>query len=104
MRLPPSFDGLGAGAGLADLVGWGPRAVALGGAYAARHGDPAATWYNPAGLAPGPHEPGGALELSNVELSEEFINLITASTGFAANSRVLTTSDRLLQDLLAVLR
>ncbi len=47
---------------------------------------------------------GGALELSNVDLSEEFINLITASTGFSANSRVLTTSDRLIQELLATAR
>lgn len=47
---------------------------------------------------------GGALELSNVELSEEFINLITASTGFSASSRVLTTSDRLLQELLSSVR
>ncbi len=47
---------------------------------------------------------GGALELSNVDLSEEFINLITASTGFSANSRVLSTSDRLIQELLATAR
>ncbi len=47
---------------------------------------------------------GGALELSNVELSQEFINLITASTGFSASSRVLTTSDRLIQELLATVR
>jgi len=47
---------------------------------------------------------GGALELSNVELSQEFISLINASTGFTANSRVLTTSDRLIQELLAVIR
>ncbi|MEM9488020.1 MAG: flagellar hook-basal body complex protein, partial [Myxococcota bacterium] len=37
-----------------------------------------------------------ALELSNVELSEEFVNLITASTGFSASSRIITTSDDLL--------
>ena len=47
---------------------------------------------------------GGALELSNVDLSEEFINLITASTGFSANARVLSTSDRLIQELLATAR
>ena len=47
---------------------------------------------------------GGALELSNVELSQEFINLISASTGFSANSRVLTTSDRLIQELIAAIR
>lgn len=47
---------------------------------------------------------GGALELSNVDLSQEFINLISASTGFSANSRVLTTSDRLIQELLSTIR
>jgi len=47
---------------------------------------------------------GRTLELSNVELAEEFINLISASTGFSANSRVLTTSDELIQELLAAVR
>lgn len=47
---------------------------------------------------------GGALELSNVELSQEFINLISASTGFSASSRVLTTSDQLIQELLNSVR
>ncbi len=47
---------------------------------------------------------GGTLELSNVELSQEFINLITASTGYSANSRVLSTSDRLIQELLQIVR
>ncbi len=42
----------------------------------------------------------GALELSNVDLSKEFTNLIVASTGFSAASRVIQTSDRLLSDLL----
>ena len=42
----------------------------------------------------------GALELSNVDLSEEFINMIVASTGFSAASRVITTSDQLIQELL----
>jgi len=59
------------------------------------------------------HTPGGggtgriigqSLELSNVDLSQEFINLITATTGFTANSRVFTTSDRLVQELLSSLR
>ena len=47
---------------------------------------------------------GGALELSNVDLSQEFINLIISSTGFSANSRVLSTSDELIQELLATVR
>ena len=42
----------------------------------------------------------GALEGSNVDLSKEFTNLITASTGFTASSRVISTADQLLTDLL----
>jgi flagellar hook protein FlgE len=42
----------------------------------------------------------GALELSNVDLSKEFTNLIIASTGFSASSKVITTSDQLIQELL----
>lgn len=47
---------------------------------------------------------GRALELANVELADEFVTLINASTGFSANSRVLTTTDQLMQELLAALR
>ncbi len=47
---------------------------------------------------------GGALEQSNIDLSQEFINLIAASTGFSASSRVLTTSDRLMQELISTIR
>lgn len=43
---------------------------------------------------------GGALEQSNVDLSQEFINMIVASTGFSAASRVITTSDQLITELL----
>ncbi len=46
----------------------------------------------------------GSLELSNVDLSREFINLITSSTAFSAASRVISTSDQLLQELLLVAR
>ncbi|HEY8668267.1 MAG TPA: flagellar hook-basal body complex protein, partial [Tepidisphaeraceae bacterium] len=42
----------------------------------------------------------GALELSNVDLSKEFVNLIISSTGFSASSRVISTSDQLLTELL----
>jgi flagellar hook protein FlgE len=41
----------------------------------------------------------GALEMSNVDLSEEFTGLIIAQRGFQANSKVITTSDQILQDL-----
>ena len=46
----------------------------------------------------------GSLELSNVDLSREFINLITSSTAFSAASRVISTSDQLLQELLLIAR
>lgn len=42
----------------------------------------------------------GTLELSNVDLSKEFTNMIVASTGFSASSKVISTSDQLIQDLL----
>lgn len=42
----------------------------------------------------------GALELSNVDLSEQFINMIISTTGFSAASRVISSADRLMQELL----
>ncbi len=47
---------------------------------------------------------GGAVEMSNVDLSSEFTNLIIAQRGFQANSRVITTSDELLQELVNLKR
>jgi flagellar hook protein FlgE len=47
---------------------------------------------------------GGALELSNVDITREFIGLITASTGFSASGRVLSTSNDLLNELLVIAR
>jgi flagellar hook protein FlgE len=47
---------------------------------------------------------GGTLEMSNVDLSAEFTNLITAQRGFQANSRVISASDELLQDLVNLKR
>jgi len=41
----------------------------------------------------------GALEMSNVDLAQEFTNMIVAQRGFQANGRVITTSDQMLQDL-----
>ncbi|MGY2064442.1 flagellar hook protein FlgE [Blastococcus sp. SYSU DS0619] len=46
----------------------------------------------------------GALEMSNVDLSEEFTSLIIAQRGFQANSRVITASDEILQDLVNLKR
>ena len=46
----------------------------------------------------------GAVEMSNVDLASEFTNLIIAQRGFQANSRVITTSDQMLQDLVDIKR
>jgi flagellar hook protein FlgE len=46
----------------------------------------------------------GALEMSNVDLAQEFTNLTIAQRGFQANSRVITTSDELLQELVNMKR
>jgi flagellar hook protein FlgE len=45
-----------------------------------------------------------SLELSNVELSREFINLISASTGFSAASRVVRSAEEMLQELMLLAR
>jgi flagellar hook protein FlgE len=46
----------------------------------------------------------GTLEMSNVELSQTFTNMITAQRGFQANSRVISTADEMLQDLVNLKR
>jgi flagellar hook protein FlgE len=46
----------------------------------------------------------GQLEMSNVDLAAEFTNLILAQRGFQANSRVITTSDQVLEDLVNIKR
>jgi flagellar hook protein FlgE len=46
----------------------------------------------------------GALEMSNVDLAAEFTNLILAQRGFQASSRVITTSDSVLEDLVNIKR
>ncbi|MCU6743648.1 flagellar hook-basal body complex protein [Suilimivivens aceti] len=41
----------------------------------------------------------GVLEMSNVDLSSEFTEMITTQRGFQANSRIITVSDTLLEEL-----
>ena len=47
---------------------------------------------------------GSMLELSNVDLAEEFTNLIISERGFQANSRVIVTNDNLLQEAINLTR
>ncbi len=46
----------------------------------------------------------GTLEMSNVDLAQEFVDMITTQRGFQANSRTIQTSDQLLQELLTLKR
>jgi len=46
----------------------------------------------------------GVLEMSNVDLSQEFTDMITTQRGFQANSRIITTSDSLLEELVNLKR
>lgn len=46
----------------------------------------------------------GTIEMSNVDLSQTFTNMITAQRGFQANSRVISTADEMLQDLVNLKR
>ncbi len=46
----------------------------------------------------------GYLEMSNVDLTQEFTNMIVLQRGFQASSRVITTCDEMLQELLALKR
>jgi flagellar hook protein FlgE len=46
----------------------------------------------------------GTLEMSNVDISSEFTEMITTQRGFQANSRIITTSDEMLQELVNLKR
>ncbi|KOP79046.1 flagellar biosynthesis protein FlgG [Lysinibacillus sp. FJAT-14745] len=46
----------------------------------------------------------GKVEMSNVDLSEEFTEMIVAQRGFQANTRIITTSDEILQELVNLKR
>jgi flagellar hook protein FlgE len=47
---------------------------------------------------------GGAVEMSNVDLASEFTNMIVAQRGFQANSRVISTADSMLEELVNLKR
>ena len=90
---------------------------------------PLATFVNPNGLAPdqggafrttldsglyninavkrrrrGSNLVSGALEASNVDLAAEFTNLITTQRAYSAASRIITTADQMLEELLMLKR
>ncbi|MFP4561796.1 MAG: flagellar hook protein FlgE [Spirochaetia bacterium] len=58
----------------------------------------------PSGIAGKGKILAGALEMSNVDLSEQFTDMIVTQRGFQANSRTIQTSDQMLQELLTLKR
>ena len=46
----------------------------------------------------------GALESSNVDLANEFSNMITTERGYQANSKIITVSDTMLETLVNMIR
>jgi flagellar hook protein FlgE len=46
----------------------------------------------------------GVVEMSNVDLATEFTDMIVTQRGFQANSRVITTSDTMIEELLSLKR
>jgi len=58
----------------------------------------------PAGVAGKGFMVAGALEMSNVDLSREFTDMIVVQRGFQANSRTITTTDTMLEEVLRLKR
>ncbi|WP_341877190.1 flagellar hook protein FlgE [Defluviitalea saccharophila] len=56
------------------------------------------------GIGEEPDLQGGVLEMSNVDLAKEFTEMITTQRGFQANSRIITSSDEMLQELVNLKR
>ncbi|MEW5898941.1 MAG: flagellar hook-basal body complex protein, partial [Bacillota bacterium] len=46
----------------------------------------------------------GYLEMSNVDLTDEFTNMITTQRGYQANARIITVSDTMLEELINLKR
>jgi flagellar hook protein FlgE len=88
---------------LADFQSpWGLASLGAG-LYAASLASGDAAYGAPGGGGRGDIS-SGALELSNVDLAKEFVKMITAQRGFQANSRVITTSDELLSEVVNLKR
>ena len=58
----------------------------------------------PSGIAGKGKITAGALEMSNVDMADQFVDMIVTQRGFQANSRTIQTADQLLQELLSLKR
>lgn len=71
--------------------------------YVATNNSGAATYTTPGAGGSGELKPG-TLEMSNVDLASEFTNMIVTQRGFQANSRIITTTDSMLEELVNLKR
>ena len=62
-----------------------------------------AVYYQPGAHGAGSLNPG-TLEMSNVDLANEFSDMIVTQRGFQANSRIITTTDQMLEELVNIKR
>ena len=76
----------------------------VGNSYFAANGASGAANLANAGLDGSGEIQTGALEMSNVDLAQEFANMITTQRGYQANSRIITTSDQILEELVNLKR
>jgi flagellar hook protein FlgE len=58
----------------------------------------------PSGIASKGSIVSGVLEMSNVDMADQFTDMIVTQRGFQANSRTIQTADQLLQELLSLKR
>jgi flagellar hook protein FlgE len=58
----------------------------------------------PSGIAGKGKIAAGSLEMSNVDMADQFVDMIVTQRGFQANSRTIQTADQLLQELLTLKR
>lgn len=71
--------------------------------YAASANSGTASYNIPGSAGVGALAPS-SLEMSNVDLSEEMVNMIITQRGFQANSRIITTTDTMLEELVNLKR
>lgn len=75
-----------------------------GNQYVSQSANSGTPQYNTPGMGVAGSLVSGGLEMSNVDLSKEFTDMIVAQRGFQANSRVITTSDSVLEELVNIKR
>jgi len=100
----PGKSGVGGGIfavapGVASIAVWSPGLNKVGNSEYSESVNSGSAQVGTAGTGSRGQLAAGELEGSNVDLSQEFSNLIIAQRGFEANSKVITTSDEVLQDL-----